>query len=101
LSLPAVRGHFYFGMHRDRRSFEFEVRTLLYEPRKKTDPVHYPDVGATDVFHIDRGRVLNSEFLIHLAHFSSTGSGEELNFAYDEDRHKLLSLSERHRLHMR
>jgi hypothetical protein len=53
------------------------------------------------VFHIDRGRVLNYDFLIHLAHFSSTGSGEELNFAYDEDRHKLLSLSERHRLHMR
>jgi transcriptional regulator with XRE-family HTH domain len=55
----------------------------LYEPRKKTDPVHNADVRATDVFHIDRGRVLSSDLLIHLAHFSSTGSGEELSFAFD------------------
>jgi transcriptional regulator with XRE-family HTH domain len=55
----------------------------LYEPRKKTDPVHNADVEATEVFHIDRERVISSDLLIHLAHFPSTGSGEELSFAYD------------------
>jgi transcriptional regulator with XRE-family HTH domain len=55
----------------------------LYEPRKKTDPVHNADVPDTEVFTIDRGRVLSSDLLIHLCHFASTGSGEELSFAYD------------------
>ncbi|HEX8737957.1 MAG TPA: helix-turn-helix transcriptional regulator [Pyrinomonadaceae bacterium] len=55
----------------------------LYEPRKKTDPVHNIDVPDTDVFHIDRERVLQSDLLIHLCHYPSTGAGEELAFAYD------------------
>lgn len=55
----------------------------LYEPRKATDPVHHGDVPDTDVFHIDRERVLDSDLVIHLAHFPSTGSGEELDFAYN------------------
>jgi transcriptional regulator with XRE-family HTH domain len=40
-------------------------------------------VKATEVFHIDRERVISSDLLIHLAHFPSMGSGEELSFAYD------------------
>jgi transcriptional regulator with XRE-family HTH domain len=55
----------------------------LYEPRKKTDPVHHADVPDREVFHIDRERVVSSDLLIHLAHFPSTGSGEELGFAYE------------------
>src|SRR5262249_31865146 len=37
----------------------------------------------TDVFKIDRERVLNSDLVIHLCHYPSTGSGEELDFAYN------------------
>lgn len=55
----------------------------LYEPRKKTDPVHNPEVADTDVFHLDRETVLGSDLLIHLCHYPSTGAGEELAFAYD------------------
>ncbi len=55
----------------------------LYEPRKKTDPVHNPDVVPSDVFHIDRERVIASDLVIHLADFPSTGAGEELTFAFD------------------
>lgn len=54
----------------------------LYEPRKKTDPVHHADVPDTDVYRVDRERVLSSDLLIHLCHYPSTGSGEELDFAY-------------------
>lgn len=55
----------------------------LYEPRKKTDPVHNADVANTEVFRIDRERVVKSDLLVHLCLFPSTGSGEELGFAYD------------------
>ncbi len=55
----------------------------LYEPRKKTDPVHHTDVPDSEVFKIDRERVLRSDLLIYLAHFPSTGAGEELDFAYN------------------
>jgi transcriptional regulator with XRE-family HTH domain len=55
----------------------------LYEPRKNTDPVHDSEVPDTEVFKIDRKRVVSSDLLIHLCHFPSTGSGEELSFAYD------------------
>jgi transcriptional regulator with XRE-family HTH domain len=55
----------------------------LYEPRKKTDPVHNAQVTSSEVFRIDRERVVGSDVLIHLCHFPSTGSGEELSFAYD------------------
>lgn len=55
----------------------------LYEPRKKTDPVHNQDISDTEVFNIDRETVLNSDLLIHLCHYPSTGAGEELAFAYD------------------
>lgn len=55
----------------------------LYEPRKKTDPVHHVNVPDSEVFKTDRERVVSSDLLIHLCHFPSTGSGEELGFAYD------------------
>jgi transcriptional regulator with XRE-family HTH domain len=55
----------------------------LYEPRKKTDPVHHGDVPDSEVFSIDRARVLNSDLLIHLCHYPSTGAGEELDFAFN------------------
>jgi transcriptional regulator with XRE-family HTH domain len=55
----------------------------LYEPRKKTDPVHHAEVPDVEVFKTDRERVVSSDLLIHLCHFPSTGSGEELGFAYD------------------
>jgi transcriptional regulator with XRE-family HTH domain len=60
---------------------EFDID--LYEPRKKTDPVHNPDVSDTDVFKTDRSRVVGSDLLIHLCHFPSNGAGEELDFAYN------------------
>ena len=53
----------------------------LYEPRKATDPVEHPDVKATDVYNMDRERVLRSDLLVHVADFASTGAGEELDFA--------------------
>lgn len=53
----------------------------LYEPRKKTDPVHHPDVKDHDVFNIDREQVLGRDLLILLAHFPSMGAGQELDFA--------------------
>lgn len=59
-----------------------ELDIDVYEPRKKTDPVHHPNVSDVEVFRTDRERVLNSDLLIHLAHFPSTGSGQELDFAY-------------------
>jgi transcriptional regulator with XRE-family HTH domain len=55
----------------------------LYEPRKQTDPVHHADIPDVDVFRTDRERVLASDLLIHLCHHASTGSGEELDFAYN------------------
>jgi transcriptional regulator with XRE-family HTH domain len=59
-----------------------EIDIDLYEPRKKTDPVHHPDVPDSVVFQTDRQRVLESDLVIHLCHFPSTGAGEELAFAY-------------------
>ena len=53
----------------------------LYEPRTATDPVEHPDVKATDVYNMDRERVLKSDLLVHMADFASTGAGEELDFA--------------------
>ncbi len=55
----------------------------LYEPRKKTDPVHHPDVSDAEVFRIDRERVLKSDLVIHLCHYPSTGAGEELEIAHN------------------
>lgn len=54
----------------------------LYEPRKKTDPVHNPEVSDAEVFKMDHDRVVTSDLVIHLCHFPSTGAGEELAFAY-------------------
>ncbi|MEQ8272386.1 MAG: hypothetical protein RKU31_01905 [Deltaproteobacteria bacterium] len=54
----------------------------VYEPRKNTDPVHHGDVSDVEVFKTDRERVLQSDVLIHLCHYPSTGSGQELDFAY-------------------
>lgn len=55
----------------------------VYEPRKASDPVHHSDIPASTVWKMDRDRVLSSDLLIHLAHFPSTGAGEELDFAYN------------------
>ncbi len=55
----------------------------LYEPRKKTDPVSNPEISDTEVWGIDREKVVSSDLLIHLCHYPSTGSGEELDFAYN------------------
>lgn len=55
----------------------------LYEPRNVTDPVHNADIPDWEVWHTDRERVVGSDLLIHLAHFPSTGSGQELSFAFD------------------
>lgn len=55
----------------------------LYEPRKITDPVHHSDINDTVVFNTDRERVLDSDLLIFLSHFPSTGAGQELDFAYN------------------
>ena len=53
----------------------------LYEPRKSTDPVQHPDISAETVFQSDRMQVLDSDLVIHIADFASTGAGEELDFA--------------------
>jgi transcriptional regulator with XRE-family HTH domain len=53
----------------------------LYEPRKATDPVFHPDVADTHVFNLDREKVLSRDLLILLAHYPSTGAGQELDFA--------------------
>ena len=81
------------GLNKEQRQLVFQLSDMvaeickgygieLYEPRKKTDPVHHTEVKDTDVFRIDRERVLSSDLLIHLSHYPSTGSGEELDFAY-------------------
>lgn len=54
----------------------------LYEPRKVTDPVHDVAVPDVEVFRLDRQRVLRADLLIYLAHYPSTGAGEELIFAH-------------------
>jgi transcriptional regulator with XRE-family HTH domain len=81
------------GLNSDQRQLVFHLSDVvalvcreygieLYEPRKKTDPVHHADVADADVFRTDRERVLRSDLLIHLCHYPSTGAGEELDFAY-------------------
>lgn len=82
------------GLANDQRQLMFHLSDIvatvcaeqgidLYEPRKKTDPVHHGDVPDSEVFSIDRARVLNSDLLIHLCHYPSTGAGEELDFAFN------------------
>ena len=57
------------------------LEIAVYEPRKATDPVDHPQIEAEDVFNLDRELVLNSDLVIHIADFASTGAGEELDFA--------------------
>lgn len=82
------------GLDQDQRQLVFQISDTvaqvcsnvgieLYEPRKKTDPVHHEDVPDSEVFETDRSRVQESDLLIHLTHFPSTGSGQELDFAYN------------------
>lgn len=59
-----------------------ETDIELYEPRKRTDPVHNPEVSDAEVFKMDHDRVVTSDLVIHLCHYPSTGAGEELAFAY-------------------
>ncbi len=81
------------GLNKDQRSLIFHLSDIvsticgkhdisLYEPRKKTDPVHHPEVHDKEVFTTDREGVLASDLLIYLSHFPSTGAGQELDFAY-------------------
>jgi transcriptional regulator with XRE-family HTH domain len=99
LSSPSLRLDAYLacaltGLSEEQRQLMFHLSDIvaivcegfdisLYEPRKKTDPVHNTEVSDTDVFNIDREKVLQSDLLIHLCHYPSTGAGEELAFAYD------------------
>lgn len=55
----------------------------LYQPYKHTDPKMHAGISAQEVFKIDRDLVLGSDLLIHIAHYASTGSGEELDIAYN------------------
>ena len=59
-----------------------EVDIELYEPRKRIDPVHNPEVSDAEVFKMDHDRVVTADLVIHLCHYPSTGAGEELAFAY-------------------
>ena len=59
------------------KSLEIE----LYQPWTTTDPIDNPNVSPGDVFKRDRERVLNSDLVIHIADYASTGAGQELNFA--------------------
>lgn len=93
LPLDAYLASALTGLTGDQRNLIFQISDAiavickdlgieLYEPRKKTDPVHHAEVSDAEVFRTDRERVLNSDLVIHLCHFPSTGSGEELDFAH-------------------
>jgi transcriptional regulator with XRE-family HTH domain len=94
LPLDAYLASALTGLSGDQRNLVFQISDAisvickdvgieLYEPRKKTDPVHHSDISDMEVFQTDRERVLNSDLVIHLCHFPSTGSGEELDFAFN------------------
>ncbi len=53
----------------------------LYRPVKHTDPVKHPNVTPNLVFITDRQQVLDSDFLILLAHVPSFGGGQEVQLA--------------------
>lgn len=78
----AQRQHVFLLSHMVQRTC-VDYAIELYEPRNVTDPVHNAEVPDWQVWHTDRERVVGSDLLIHLAHFPSTGSGEELSFAFD------------------
>ncbi len=54
----------------------------LHDPSKHPDLVSQPDVNDVDAFRTNRERVLASDLLIHVTHFSSTDAGQALDFAY-------------------
>jgi transcriptional regulator with XRE-family HTH domain len=54
----------------------------LYNPSRHTDPPSHRQISDTEVFQINRERVLASDVLIHLTHFPDTSSGQALDFAY-------------------
>jgi len=94
LPLNAYLAYGLTGLTNEQRQFMFHISDLvamlckeqgidLYEPRKKTDPVHHPNVQDAEVCRTDRERVLRSDLLIHLCHYPSTGAGEELDIAYN------------------
>lgn len=93
LPLQAYLASALTGLDKDQRSLIFQISDAislicrkhgidLYEPRKKTDPVHHAHVEDMEVFKTDRERVLESDLLIFLSHYPSTGAGQELDFAY-------------------
>lgn len=80
------------GLRDEQRSEVFELSDTvaevcaksgiaLYEPRKSTDPVHHAHVPDDQVFRLDRRRVARSDLIIYLAHYPSTGAGQELVIA--------------------
>jgi len=82
------------GLANGERNHVFEISDLvaavcsdfgisLYEPRKATDPVHHPEVPDQEVFRLDRRQVTQSDLLIYLADYPSTGAGQELIFAHE------------------
>jgi transcriptional regulator with XRE-family HTH domain len=92
LRLQAYLASALTGLNHEQRQLVFQLSDVisticndldieLYEPRKKTDPVHHAAISSAEVFRLDRERVLESDLVIHLCHYASTGSGEELDFA--------------------
>jgi len=93
LRLEAYLASALTGLNQEQRNRVFEISDLVvsichkleinvYEPRKVSDPIKYADLSAEAVFATDRERVLSSDLLIHVCDYPSTGSGEELDFAF-------------------
>jgi transcriptional regulator with XRE-family HTH domain len=92
LSLDAYLACALSNLTEDQRNYMFQLSDVisticeqyqirLYEPRKKTDPVHNSQLPSEEVERIDHDRVLGTDLVIHLTHYPSTGSGKELAWA--------------------
>src|SRR5947209_2300618 len=93
LSLDAYLASALTGLTEEQRDTIFSLSDLvasvceahqikLYGPRKDgTGPKTNPSAKDSDVFKVDRERVLISDLLIHLCHFPGIGAGEP-TFAY-------------------
>jgi len=55
-----------------------------YQPHRHTDPVYHKGMhSAEQIYEIDNKNVLESDLLVHLCQYPSTGSGQELAFAHE------------------
>jgi transcriptional regulator with XRE-family HTH domain len=81
------------GLSERQRSVTFEMSELisqvckkhnisLYDPSGHTNLPSRRKISDTEVYQINRERVLASDVLIHLTHFPDTDSGQALDFAY-------------------